>query len=155
MPSIAEILAARSRKTAVGGPSAEAAQPAARRESIAESMVATEAIDRIDPPGKRQRPSAAPVIRKEAPVAKVAENVPQPEDPEARELGRTEGESIPLIPAEKDPALQALENELCVMTDPRDPEACWLTVRRPGFPLVFLFRLPLWEHPDTTGNEPF
>lgn len=159
MPTIAEILAAKAAGATVAKKSPESAAP---RESLAEKAATKEAIDRIDPPGKRARASATGlVLNKDMPVPP-RENRGQATPvtgPEERALSVTAGEVIDMTPSDADPltaawhqAAAGLESDLCVMRDPADPEACWLALRPksgPHKPLL-LHRLPwlLWEHPQ-------
>lgn len=153
MPTIAEILAARaSNKTA----------PAAKRETLTEKLELKEAIDRIDPAGKHK--PAGLVLNKELPPA--PKDTAPPSlllEPEQRSLCRTEGEAIPMVPLSADQvesrwheALNAFESELCLMTDPKDPERGWLALRLSGqedWPML-LKSFPLYQHPRQQ-KDPF
>jgi hypothetical protein len=78
MPTIAEIIAAK--KAAAGNPAAKReayADSYAPRETIAERIDLKDAIDRIDPPGKSQRATAA---RKSAGIILNMELPPAPKD---------------------------------------------------------------------------
>lgn len=173
MPTIAEILAAR--KAAATNPPA----PEGRKETLAERAEAQAAMDRIDPPGKREAAAemrtltariTGLVLNKDMPVPP-RENRGQATPvtgPQERALGARQGELIDMTPTGADEpteawhsALVSLESELCVMRDPEDPEACWLALRMKSgsaFPLL-LHRLPwlLWEHPaeNRPPSEPF
>ncbi|MES2995880.1 MAG: hypothetical protein V4733_03630 [Verrucomicrobiota bacterium] len=164
MPTIAEIIAAR--KASAETQSAPAGPKAA---SIAETIEAEAAIDRIDPPGKRKPPT---LILSTATSPEVPESrgqaTPVNGPPEQRALVGTAGETLDMTPVGADPgtaawhqAMCGLESELCVMRDPADPEACWLALRPAGkdLPPLLLHRLPwtLWDHPDQQRppDEPF
>lgn len=178
MPTISEILAA---KKAV--PSTQPAPPAGKKLTLAELAAAKEqereaeaAMDRIDPPGKRdqqeaRRSQVGLVLNRNMPVPAKGEprgQATQVQGPEERALAATAGELIDMTPVDADPATAAwhtamagLESELCVMRDPADPEACWLSLKSAGMdrkPLL-LHRLPwlIYEHPEAERpeNEPF
>lgn len=174
MPTIAEIIAAK--KAATAAPIAATAAPI---ETIAERIATKEAIDRIDPPGKlavatQARKSASLILNRNMPPSHPngeprGQATPisgPPEEPEPRSLSETELEAIPMVPLDADEklatwhaALNAFESELCLMTDPKDPERAWIAVRLDGqehLPIL-LKSLPLYEHPRTQRpeNAPF
>lgn len=179
MPTIAEILAA---KQAAKAPAAAAEpRPAEKKLTLAEKAAkieqereVTEAIDRIDPPGKREkseshRATVGLVLNRNMPVPENGEPRGQATPiggPEERALSATSGEVIDMTPVGADPATvawhaaqSALESDLCVMRDPSDPEACWLALTSAGpdrQPLL-LHRLPwlLYEAPATATGAPF
>lgn len=155
MPTISEIIAAKA-----GG----------KRPTMTD---VTEAINAIDPPGKDERSAKAKrlvglVLSKNDTVPPKGEPRGQATPiggPEQRALAATEGELINLCPVdatqEQDAwhaAMTALEADLCVMRDPKDPEACWLalTSTTEGSAPLLLHRLPwlLYDAPGTE-EEPF
>lgn len=141
MPTIAELLAAKS-TAAAPAKSGAAAQEAAAKKSLTPGLKIREA-DRDPEPAEK-----SPEV-------------------EIRSLSSTCGEAIPMTPVNAPPdvlawdsALNAFATELCVMEDP-NPEAehVWLAVRRidrQSEPIL-LYRLPLFPHPQATRrpNEPF
>lgn len=180
MPTIAEILAA---KQAAKAPGAAEPRPAEKKLTLSEKAAeiekereVTEAIDRIDPPGKQERREAnrrttGLILNRNMPVPEKGESRGQATPiggPEQRALAATSGELIDMTPEDAAPetaawnsAMIALESELCVMRDPADPEACWLSLKSAGMdrkPLL-LHRLPwlIYEHPEAERpeNEPF
>jgi hypothetical protein len=155
MPTIAELLAAKGKA----------------KQTKHDDTATREAIDRIDPPGKRV---AGIVLSKSLPGGPEPRGqrtpVMGPEDlePEPRSLSRTAGEAIDMTPVKADnevetwhAALNAFESSLCVMRDPKEPDVIWLAVRpdREGLPPLLVHRLPwvLWNHPQEIrpDNEPF
>lgn len=156
--TIAEIIAAK--KAAAGS---TPAKPAPSTQPTAADLEVEEAINRIDPPGKRR---AGLVVSNKTPLqpAVIAEKVAHKEN---RSLSQTSGEAIPMVPVNATPeeqtwhaALNAFETELCLMRDPQDSEVAWLAVRsyRAGMPPILLHRLPwiLWDQPhNPTDREPF
>jgi len=173
MPTISEILAAKKAATKGGSVSATAAAP---RESIAEKMEADALDARLAP----VKPSVATAARKAAGIILSmdlpadspngekrgqATPIKGPED-DRRSLSATDGEAIPMTPMEADAsvtawhaALNAFESELCLMTDPHDPERAWIAVRLDGqeqWPIL-LKSFPLYEHPRTVRppDKPF
>lgn len=169
MPTLSEIVAAKKAAQAAAAPAAAPPpSPPAKCESIAEAADLLEAIDRIDPPGKRQRAATRGLILTDKPLPRSDPPAPPPAHPEERALAATAGEMIDTSPATTDPELLAwnqasvgLESELVVMSDPADPTVCWLALRPVKgrtLPLL-LHRLPLslWEHPQTPrpGDAPF
>jgi len=156
MATIAEIIAAKKAAAATSKPPAPVvAQP------LAEDQELTEAIDRIDPPGKRR---AGLVLSAKTPLppAIVAEKLAYAE---MRSLSQPQGEAIPVLPTLADnptiawhEALNAFESELCMMRDPADLERGWLALRMPGQALPLLLKsFSLYAHPDMAraDNEPF
>lgn len=154
--TIAEIIAAKKAASA----SQPKPAPAAPQPTAADLEV-EEAINRIDPPGKRR---AGLVVSINTPLqpAIIAEKAAHKEN---RSLSRTSGEAIPMVPKDADletqtwhEALNAFETELCVMRDPQDSEAVWLAVRpyRDGMLPILIHRLPwtLWDHP-AANKDPF
>ena len=158
MPTIAEIIAAK-KAAAASQPKPAPAPP----KPTAADIEVEEAINRIDPPGKRR---AGLVVSNKTPLAPAA-TPPKPTLPEPRSLSQTSGEAIPMVPINADPeqatwhaALNAFETELCLMRDPTDSEVAWLAVKsyRSGMPPILIHRLPwtLWDQPHTpTDQEPF
>jgi hypothetical protein len=175
MPTIAEILAAK--KAAAAAPKVSndtTAAPAAPKESLAERVALKESIDRIDPPGKSERAAAARktagiILSKDLPPGEnrgQATPVRGPEDIEPRSLSETHLQAVPVVPVDADAAtvawhaaLNAFDSELCLMTDPTDPERAWLAVRVAGQETlpVLLHALPFYQHPRTVRPdlEPF
>ena len=112
---------------------------------------------------KPQPARPAGMILNDKPVPKPAA---PPEDPGPRSLSTTEGETIDMTPVSASKAeqtwhsaLNAFESELCLMTDPKDPERAWIAVRLDGqeeWPIL-LKSFPLYQHPRTVrpDNEPF
>jgi len=158
MPTIAEIIAAKKAATALQPKPA----PAPLKPTVADLEV-EEAINRIDPPGKRR---AGLVISSKTPLPK-AEIAEKAAHKEERSLSQTKGEAIPMVPQNADPeqttwhaALNAFETELCLMRDPTDSEVAWLAIKpyRAEMPPILIHRLPwiLWDQPHTpTDQEPF
>jgi hypothetical protein len=162
MPTIQQILASRAAQKAGGAPA-----PAAPRETLAERAATKEAIDRIDPPGKRERaPARGLVLNKDMPVPP-RENRGQATPvtgPENRALGATNGELIDMTPANADPAktawhkaLVSLETELCLVRDPSDPERAWLAIRLTDQRPLLIKDFLIYDHPDTARpvSDPF
>ena len=173
MPTIAEIIAAK--KAATKGGSAPMPNTAPR-ESITE-RIENDALDARLAPVK---PTVATAARKAAGII-LSMDLPAdspngerrgqatairgPED-DRRSLSATEGEAIPMTPMNADQAetawhaaLNAFESELCLMTDPQDPERAWIAVRLDGqeqWPIL-LKSFPLYEHPRTVRptDKPF
>jgi len=154
--TIAEIIAAK-KAAAASQPKPAPAPP----KPTAADLEVEQAINRIDPPGKRR---AGLVVSNKTPMAP-AEIAQKSAYREERSLSATQGEAIPMVPLNADPetqtwhaALNAFETELCVMRDPVDSEAVWLAVKsyRDGMPPILLHRLPwiLWEHP-AANKDPF
>jgi hypothetical protein len=152
--TIAEIIAAKKRNAAP-------ATPAPQADPMLEA-----AINRIDPPslGKRR---AGLVLSASTPLAQ-ADVAEKAHHSELRSLSKSQGEAIPLTPADADKevatwheATNSFESSLCIMRDPKEPEVIWLAVRadREGLPPILLHRLPwgMWEHPATARpeNEPY
>lgn len=90
-----------------------------------------------------------------------------PEDME-RALGAKQGELFNMCPPNANSATQAwhqarvaLASDLVIITDPDEPEVCWLALRpeRGQLEPLLLHRLPwtLYDHPATKrpDNEPF
>jgi hypothetical protein len=177
VPTIAQIIAAKqagaAAAVAAGKPVTYAAATAPT-ETLAERAATIAAIDRIDPPGKQERAtsarkSAGLILSKDLPGGPEARGqqtpIRGPED-EPRSLSATEGEAIPMVPVTATAteqswhaALNAFESELCLMTDPKDPERAWIAVRLDGqeeWPIL-LKSFPLYQHPRTARppNEPF
>ena len=161
MPSIADIIAARKAgikpQVIITPPAPVVLQPSAEDQDL------TEAIDRIDPPGKRKAVGLVLSLPPQLPIAPEVKALPV-ED--VRSLGHTEGETIDLTPvlatqteADWHRAYNAIESDLCIMRDPQDPERAWLAVRSAGMTAwpILIKCLPLYEHPRTTRpeNEPF
>ena len=150
MPSIAQIIAAKKAKAAV------------KTQVSNEDRELDEAIDRIDPPGKRK----ALVLSASTPLpaADVAEKA---HHKELRSLSRSQGEAIPVVPVDADKetetwheALNSFESSLCIMRDPKEADVVWLAIRpeREGLPPLLVHRLPmlLWDHPTATySSRPF
>lgn len=156
MPTIAELLAAK----------------AAKANTKQDDSATREAIDRIDPPGKRvpgiilskSLPGGPESRGQRTPISG-----PEPEpEPDPRSLGRTQGEQIDMTPTLADneestwhEAANSFESSLCVMKDPKEPDVIWLAVRaeRDGLPPILIHRLPwlLWDHPqaERPANDPF
>jgi hypothetical protein len=164
MPTLSEIVAAKKAAQSAAAPAAPPPSPLAKRESIAEAADLLEAIDRIDPPGKRARAVTRGLILTDKQPPRTEQPPPLPTQPEERALSTTAGEMIDTAPATSDPQVAAwnqaavgLESELVVMSDPTDPTVCWLALRpSKGRPLpLLLHRLPwtLWEHPQTPRTE--
>jgi hypothetical protein len=157
--TIAQIIAA---KKAAANKGSSVSTPAA----IAERSEVKDAIARIDPPslGKRR---AGLVLSASTPLAQ-ADVAEKAHHSELRSLSKSQGEAIPLTPADADKevatwheATNSFESSLCIMRDPKEPEVIWLAVRadREGLPPILLHRLPwgMWEHPATARpeNEPY
>jgi hypothetical protein len=180
MPTIAEILAAKqaAATTTTTPPANNESQPrmtlAERAAKAKEDAEVKAAIDRIDPPGKREaaaaRKAAATgiVLSQEMPVPKgenrgQATPIKGPEDIAPRSLGATEGETIDVTPLHADEAIKdwhkavnAFSTDLVIMRDPVDPERAWLAVRLeedPRHPLL-IKDLPIYEHP-MARKDPF
>jgi len=166
MPSIAEKIAAR-RAAGTTLPAVPSKQPTSAE--LREEAEIEAAIDRIDPPGKRERAETARkttrlILNTNPPPAKL--DIPSPDVPERRSLGAEDGETVDLTPqnatqaeAAWHAAFNAFESELCLMTDPHRPERAWLAVRLDGqedWPIL-LKQLPLYEHPRTVRptNQPY
>ena len=160
MATIAEILAARNAGKA---PAAAAPLPqAAPRESITQQVESTEAINRIDPPGKSKRGS---LILDSKPLP-VELPPPAPEDP--RMLGARVGEALTVLPDPAPAAMAAWDavqnsftTDLVIMSDP-NPEAehAWIALKpATGSALrpILIHKLPFWPHPERTTlpNAPF
>lgn len=90
-----------------------------------------------------------------------------PEEPvEHRSLSQTIGEAIDQTPttpvqgiSQWNDALNAFQSEMCIVSDPKDPEMAWIALRLNGKeerPLL-LYQLPYWEHPlmQRKPNAPF
>lgn len=182
MPTISEILAAKAAKKAgpventpelfspvwngIGKPGSMTPVPPTIAAMITSEKEVEAAIDRIDPPGKSlvlSRQSEASNATKGEPRGQRSEI--HAELPAERSLSETTGEGVKTIPLEATPAealwihaMSGFESELCIMTDPTDPESAWLAVRiGEEFPPILLHRLPFYEHPKTqrSPNEPF
>jgi|GEM_PF-3586196 len=154
MPTIAELLAAKGKA----------------KQTKQEDTATREAIDRIDPPGKRV---TGIVLSKSLPGGPEprGQRTPisgPPEEPEPRSLALGAGEALDMTPVPADrevetwhAALNAFESSLCVMRDPKEPDVIWLAVRpdREGLPPMLVHRLPwlLWCHPQAAraDNEPY
>lgn len=143
-------------------------------ESLAEKMAAKEAIDRIDPPGKSERATAARksaglILSKELPngpeTRGQATPIAGPEEPRA--LGARVGEALTVVPDEPTPQgvawdaiLNRWETDLVIMADPAPgSEAAWIALKPGtggGLP-VMLHKLPFWPHPQRqqTEDEPY
>jgi hypothetical protein len=158
MPTIAEIIAAK--KAAAAGAIAHGIATIPKKPTAADLEV-EQAINRIDPPGKRR---AGLVVSANKPLAP-AEIIEKSAYKEERSLSATQGEAIPMTPSNATAeertwheACNAFESELCVMRDPQDSESVWLAVRpnRQGLPPILIHRLPwtLWEHP-AANKDPF
>ena len=158
MPTIAEIIAAKKAASA-----ANPTQTLRKPYVAAADLEVEEAINRIDPPGKRR---AGLIISSKTPLpkAEIAEKAAYKEE---RSLSQTKGEAIPMVPINADEmtttwhaALNAFESELCLMRDPTDSDVAWLAVKsyRAGMPPILIHRLPwtLWDQPHKpTDREPF
>jgi len=162
MPTIAEIIAARAagKNPATGTPVpvAPAAKP---KHSLAEQVELTEAINRIDPPGKRKGGS---LVLNNAPLPPE----PKPEVPaEPRALGARIGEAINILPENPtaqatawDAVLHRWETDLIIMADPEPgSESAWVALKTGtggGLPIL-LHKLPFWPHPERKHlpGEPF
>ena len=175
MPTIAEIIAAKqaAKKAPAPAPAASTvAQTSKPRESLAERIATDEAMDRIDPPGKRERDAEVRkrvrgiVLTKELPAGENRGQATPVQGPEERALGAVAGELINMTPADASEetaawhrALCGLESELCVMRDPTDPEVCWLALRSANHPPLLVHRLPwlLWDYPqaEKPDGQPF
>lgn len=163
MPTIAEIIAAK--KAAAAKFTEHVAEAYIKHPTIkptAEDLEVEQAINRIDPLGKRR---AGLVVSNKTPLqpAIIAEKAAHAEN---RSLSQTSGEAIPMTPSNATAeertwheACNAFESELCVMRDPQDLEAVWLAIKpyRKGMPPILIHRLPwlLWEHPAATSDQPF
>lgn len=137
MPTIAEILAAKSGKAAA--PVQPGAAAPAAKKPLADGL-------KIGP----DKPTITPFD--------------QPSEILPRSLSSTSGEDVPRAPLNATPqelvwhsALEGLNKELCVIPDP-DPrsERAWLAIRRPEEPQrpLYLFALPIFPPPGTE-IEPF
>lgn len=160
MPTIAEIIAAK--KAAAAGAIAHGIATIPKKPTAADLEV-EQAINRIDPPGKRR---AGLVVSNNTPLppAIIAEKAAHKEN---RAISQTFSEAINMTPVEADAeettwheAMTAFESQLCVMRDPNEPDVIWLAVRpnRQGLPPILINRLPwtLWNYPHTpTDREPF
>lgn len=161
MPTIAEIIAARNAGAKNLPTATTPPLPAKPKESLAELVEATEAINRIDALGKRKAASL------------VLNDKPLPEPPreaapyEPRALGARVGEAINIVPETPtaqqtawDAVLHRWETDLVIMADPEPgSEAAWIALKPAtggGLP-VMLHRLPYWPHPERKQrqNEPF
>jgi hypothetical protein len=83
-----------------------------------------------------------------------------------RSLSQVMGEGIDHTPTKAtltqeawNQALNAFASEMCIVSDPKDPEMAWIGLRISGSeerPLL-LYQLPYWEHPLTIrqSNQPF
>ena len=153
MPTIAEIIAARNQKAAAPAQAAKPAEkPAAPRECIAQQVELTEAINRIDAPGKSKPKS---LILDSKPIPQELPPKP-PEDP--RMLGARVGEALTVLPdqptaeqAAWDEAQNSFMTDLVIMADPNpDSEHAWIALKpalgnlRP----ILLHKLPFWPHPE-------
>lgn len=172
MPTISEIIAAKKAATK-GGSVPPSSAP---RETLADKIEADALDARLAP----VKPTVATAARKTAGIILSmdlpadspngekrgqATPIKGPED-DRRSLSATEGEAIPMTPMEADAsvtawhaALNAFESELCLMTDPQDPERAWIAVRLDGqeqWPIL-LKSFPLYEHPRTArpADKPF
>lgn len=152
MATLKELLAAKQAQAS------EAKRPPKGGTTNEEDHELTEAIDRIDPPGKlRDKPTRAPsLVLSNAAEAQPAQ-APLPESwQEGRSLGSTKGE---LVPMAWDYAISRLETDLCVIQCPDSPESCWLALLSTvgGVPPLLLHRLPWLLYPakPTAPNEPF
>lgn len=119
----------------------------------------TEAINRIDPPGKQERREAAKKATR-ALILNSDENPPPVPAPsflqpsvEVRSLGSHRGEMIDLTPpgatqqdADWHKAALMPETSLCLVRDKYSPEHAWIAVRMDGnrTPLLLL-NLPLFD----------
>ena len=159
MPTIAEIIAARSANVPRAGHLPPSASPAvsAPKINMAEQVELTEAIDRIDLPGKRRgslvldsKPTPPPAI---------------PAEP--RMMGARVGETLNVMPENPtaqatawDAVLNRWETDLIIMADPEPgSESAWLALKPGtggGLP-VLLHKLPFWPHPARKhlDNGPF
>lgn len=165
MPTIAEIIAAKKAKENAGTTAPAAAQAApVKRESLSEKLETVEAINRIDPPGKLERATAARksagLILNDAPIAKE----PLPEVPaEPRALGARVGEPINILPEcptiqakAWDAVLNRWETDLIIMADPEPgSESAWLALKPiTGQALpILLHKLPFWPHPQRQPKD--
>lgn len=138
MPTIAEIIAAKSAKSsktaAVSPKSGGAAATVAKKPGL--------------------------MITPDAPEPKQSDPHPR------RSLSTTSGEDVPPLAIPSDPAglawhsaMQSLDTELCIMVDPdARNERAWIAIRRPDMPNkpLFLFALPFYQNPHaSTLSEPF
>jgi hypothetical protein len=130
MPTIAELLAAKSGKAAAPNQPGAAA-PAAKKPLAAGLTITPE---------------------KQSPIP-----FGQPSEILPRSLSSTSGEDVPRCPNNASPlevvwhsALEGLNTELCVIPDP-DPrsEQAWIAIRRPSEPErpLYLFALPMFPAP--------
>ena len=166
MPTIAEIIAAKKAgATAAPAKPAPIATTAAPKESLAEKLEAKAAIDRIDPPGKSERATAARksagiILSKDLPEK--PDMTPAPDD-EPRALGARVGQALTVMPDEAPPQsvawdaiLNRWETDLVIMADPEPgSEAAWIALKPGtggGLP-VMLHKLPFWPHPQRQQKE--
>ena len=148
--TIAEIIAAKQRAAAPTEPAAPQADP-----------MLEAAINRIDPPsmGKRR---AGLVLSAKTPL-QPAEVAQKAHHSELRSLSQTQGEAIPMTPANADKevatwhaAINAFETELCLMRDPVDSARGWLALRLDGQEMPLLLKsFMLFDHPQTVRSQPF
>jgi hypothetical protein len=150
MPTIAQIIAAKKAKAAV------------KTQVSNDDRELDEALDRIDPPGKRK----ALVLSASTPLP-AADVAQKAHHKELRSLSRSQGEAIPVVPVGADretetwhEALNSFESSLCIMRDVNEPDVVWLAIRpeREGLPPLLVHRLPmlLWDHPNATySSRPF
>jgi len=162
MPTIAEIIAARAAgKNPATAPPAPAESKPQPKHSPAEQVELTEAINRIDPPGKRKGGSL------------VLNNAPLPPEPkpivpeEPRALGARVGESLTVLPdaasAEVlawDEIKHAFTTDLVIMSDPvPGAEHAWIALKPASLGLrpILIHKLPFWIHPETikAPGDPF
>jgi len=164
MATIAEIIAARAGKnvaTATPPPATKPQAAPAPKESIAEQIELTEAINRIDPPGKRKGGSL------------VLNNAPLPPDPkpivpeEPRALAARVGEALTVLPDQAstevlawDEIKHAFATDLVIMSDPQPgAEHAWIALKPAvgGLRPILIHKLPFWPHPEAVNlpGEPF
>ena len=160
MPTIAEIIAAK--KAAAAKFTEHVAEAYIKHPTIkptAEDLEVEQAINRIDPLGKRR---AGLVVSNKTPLqpAIIAEKAAHAEN---RSLSQTSGEAIPMVPKNADQeektwheACNAFESELCLMRDPTDSERGWLALRLDGQEQPLLLKsFMLFDHPQTVRSQPF
>lgn len=145
MPTIAEIIAAR--QAAAASPAPAGATCRTPKESIAQRLEASEAIDRIDPPGKfAARKSAGLILSQEMPLpaAEVAQKAHYANQ-------RMEVPSGVTQPSNDQP--------MCVVLEGRTVWLC-MPCEDPTTPPIKVLRLPLavWPYPAAQPlpeGEPF
>lgn len=140
MPTIAELLAAKQAKQAAPPASPKSAPvTTAPKESIAERIELDEAIDRIDPPGKRQRANEA---RSGLVLTK---NMPCPPKGEAR------GQATPIT----GPELPVPADDMAMVVY-QDATGLWLSMpcADPSHPPIKVLRLPWVLHNPAQQAQP-